>query len=364
MTAVIAMASGKSKAGRTLLSANLAHYLSHKGYPTGLLVAGASTPLWGIAPDSTWPNIIGGRLSIDHAVHRDTFGIDVMVAQGHGHALGNLSTQTAEHLADPIGILDSYAYLIVDMTAGISAPAIACCLAASEAILVVTPEASSLTAGYDWLAKLTRYGFNRPANIILNQVKRTALAQSVYIRFRDLAHQRLKLQTNLWGSIAYEILSHPLETLHQPLVNIAPHSRLLQEIRIIGDRLLAEQPPENQTTPLSAFWQQFIAYLAQLPVLPFTPPSGEALAHTSLKHNSPENAATMQASSEKHHATNQYQVLEHLNHQMAAILNELRSIRKLLEIKPPVVPASREAALAEIHMDFDDFISRHEGQAK
>jgi len=363
MTAVIAITSGKAGAGRSLLSANLAHYLGHKGYPTGLLVAGANAPLWGAGPDNTWPNIIGGRLSIDHAIHRDTFGIDLMVAQGHGHALGNLSTQTAEHLADPIGILDSYAYLIVDMAAGVSAPAIACCLAATEAILVLTPDAPALTAGYEWLAKLARHGFNSSVNIILNQIIKPSLAQSVYIRFRDLAHQRLKLQTNLWGSISHEKLADPVETLHQPLVAIAPHSKLLQEIRVIGDRLLAEQPPENQTTPLRDFWQHFIAHLEQLPVLPYTPPVGNTAVTPDLDQVSPGGAASAPTPSEKLHAPHHDPALQHLNHQLAAILNELRSIRKLLQIKSPADPASTETALEEIQMDFDDFIARHEDPA-
>lgn len=364
MTAVIAITSGKAEVGRSLLSANLAHYLNHKGYPAGLLVAGSNKAIWSVSPDSTWPNIIGGRLSLDSAIFRDTFGIDLMVTHDHGHALGNLSTQTAEQLADPMGILDAYAYLIVDMAAGISAPAIACSLAATETIMVLTPDTPALTSGYEWLAKLARHGFSGPINIVLNQIQKPALAQSVYVRFRDLAQKRLKVQSNLWGSLTRETFPDPEAPLQRPLVDAFPQSKLLHEIRVIGDRLLAEQPPENQTTPLRTFWQQFIHHLENLPTLPSIPP----IRHSTPKKRHQEAAQSAGTAAPEPSgppsSLDAAQAFQQLNDQMAAILDELKNIRNLLENSPPSRMASDpdqgERSGPQILMDFDDFIARQE----
>lgn len=364
MTAVIAITSGKAKVGRSLLSANLAHYLNHKGFHTGLLVAGSHKAIWSVSPDSTWPNIIGGRLSLDSAIFRDTFGIDLMVTHDHGHALANLSTQTAAHLADPIGILDAYAYLIVDMAAGISAPAMACSLAATETIMVLTPDTPALTSGYEWLAKLARHGFSGPINIVLNQIQKPALAQSVYVRFKDLAQKRLKVQSNLWGSLTRESFPDPEALLQRPLADVFPQCKLLQEIRVIGDRLLAEQPPENQTTPLRTFWQQFIHHLENLPTLPSTPPIRRSIPKESRLEAAQSTETAAPEPSGPPSSLDAAQAFQQLNDRMTAILDELKNIRKLLENRPPSRMASdpdqNEHSGLQILMDFDDFIARQE----
>lgn len=365
MTAVIAVTSGKAEVGRSLLSANLAHYLNHRGFHTGLLVAGSHDAIWSVSPDSTWPDIIGGRLSLDSAIFRDTFGIDLMVTRDHGHALADLSTQTAAHLAGPIGMLDAYAYLIVDMAAGISAPAMACSLAATETIMVLTPDTHALTSGYEWLAKLARHGFSGPINIVLNQIQKTSLAQSVYVRFRNLAQKRLKVQCNIWGSLTRESFQDPEAPLQRPLADVFPQSKLLQEIRVIGDRLLAEQPPENQTTPLRTFWEKFIHHLENLPTLPSMPP----IRHSISKESRPEAAQSADTAAPPEPSgppspLDAAQAFQQLNDRMTAIHDELKNISKLLENKAPSRIASdpdqNEHSGLQIQMDFDDFISRQE----
>jgi MinD-like ATPase involved in chromosome partitioning or flagellar assembly len=364
VTAVIAITSGKANVGRSLLSANLAHYLNQKGYRTGVLVAGSDRPLWGVAPNTTWPNIIGGRLAMDHAIERDIFGTDLMVTTGHGHALGNLSTRTADHLDDPLGILDAYAYLIVDMAAGTSSPAIACCLSATETIMVLTPETPSLTSGYEWLAKLAQFGFNGPVNMVLNKVRKPAMAQTVYTRFRDLAQKRLKIQTNLWGSVNLDKDLNPGDHLQQPLKELLPRSKLLKAICTVGDRLLAEQPPENQTMPLSIFWQHFIQLLGSLPVLPFTPPAPETPRPESPKPFSGVDTAQAPISEEPAERSADQPTLRDLARQMSAIFEELKAIRKLLEgrplSQPPVPPGIKQNKGEEITIDFDDFVTGQE----
>ncbi len=360
MTAVIAITSGKANVGSSMFSANLAHYLNQRGYRTGVLVAGNDRPYWGVAPDTTWPNIITGRLSIDHAIQRDIFGIDLMVTKGHGHALGNLSTHTAGDLADPLGLLNSYAYLIVDMAAGISSPAIACCLSATEAIMVLTPEAKSLSSGYEWLSKLARHGFKGPANMVLNQVRKPAMAQTVFARFKDLAQKKLNIQTNLWGSMALERQLNANSPIQQPLTEVLPQSNLLQSIGIIGDRLLAEQPPENQTMSLGTFWRHFIKHLEKLPNLPFAPATAGSRGQEPQQPQAISEEAAPPSSPEAIESEHHLQQHRYLERQLAAIFDELRAIRHLMENRPSskgeatneVEPAGAE----EIPIDFDEFI--------
>jgi len=286
------------------------------------------------------------------------------VAQGHGHALQGLTVHAAHHLEDPLGILDAYAYLIVDINAGISAPALACCLAATESIMVLTPDSPTIAATFDWLVHLTRHGFSGPINLILNQVRKPALVQSIYLRFRDLTQKRLKIQTNLWGAMSQEENIDSTVARQHPLSQTMPHSKLLRDIHAIGDRLVAEQPAENQTKPLKIFWRDFIDHLRHLPTLPVTPNDqtrepveSEPLVLTpSASSESPPPMVQDQPVGEKTDA------LTRLSSQLTVITEELNAIRRLLEIRRPENTQApleqKEASSGSIDLDFDAFADR------
>lgn len=329
MTAVISISSGSSQSGKSLISVNLAHYLTSKGHRTALLSAGSRQPLWDVPPIGTWPNVIAGRLPLEQIIHRDIFSVDMIVAQGHGHALGQFANQHEENLVTEIEALDDYAYLIVDLACDISSAAMACCLASTENILVPAANTPALTAAYEWLSHLAQNGMNRPVNLILNQVRKPTQAQSAYIRFRDLVHNRLELKTNLWGSIAYDAAADQWATLRRPLADIIPQSKIIKDIQNVGDRLLAEQPPENQTVQLITFWREFNRYLQQLPITPIRPHAKPKPDQSALDVDiAPETVDSPPGSDTQ---GNQPAAMECVNRNLNLILEELRAIRKLLE---------------------------------
>lgn len=359
MTAVIAVTSGKPEVGKSMLSTNLALYLNQSGYRTGLLAAGAGHPIWGIEPCTCWPDILTGRLSLDKTVHREVFGIDLMVTQGHGHALQGLAAEAVERLDDQLDMLNALAYLIVDIHPGITAPAMACCLAATETIMVLSPDTPTISATYDWLAQLTRHGFSGPANLILNKVSKPALAQSIFIRFRDLAHKRLKVQTNLWGTMHRENNLEPAHALGQPLSQFNSRSRLLRDIHTIGDRLIAEQPPENQTKLLKTFWQDFLNCQQRVPALPAasqrqSQPAAEP-APLKLTPSAGDESPTMAGKNES---------APHIGTLLTTIAKELNLIRRLLENRSSgnrAIPEPYETTSPDAtRLDFDEFMRKQQ----
>jgi flagellar biosynthesis protein FlhG len=364
MTAVIAMTSGKAGVGQSLLSANLAQYLNAKGHRTGLLAAGDPAPLWGVEPNTAWPELLDGRLPLPQAIHRDVFGVDLMLAGGHGHILERLRAGQAPGLEPALGQLEDYAYLIIDLAAGSCTPALACCLAASETILLLTPERTVLNASFEWLIHLARHGCAGPVHVILNQIRKPALAQSLFIRFRDLAQKRFKLQIDLWGAMGLEAALDPDAIRRRPLAQEMPQSRLLRDIHAIGDRLTAEQPAENQTRPLTAFWQQFVERLEQLPPLqaipgrPEKPPADTQAALQAPRHRPESAAPALQDEAETAEAQPGQLALVHA--QLTEITRELSAIHRLLEIGPEARREERSRPANEILLDFDAFLGRHQ----
>jgi MinD-like ATPase involved in chromosome partitioning or flagellar assembly len=354
MTVVVTIASGKAEVGKSIISANLSQYLTQNGHRTGLMVAGARQPVWGIEPDSRWPDILGGRLPADKTIHRDVFGIDLMIAQNCDSTLQGLCTRDGSRMDNDLDMLDAYAYLIVDCAAQISAPTLACCLAATATMLILTPDSAALTAAYEWLAHLARHDFRGTVHIVLNQVGNPTLARSIYLRFRDQVHNRLRLQTNFWGSLNKEPTIDPQVVRRYPLSQTMPQSELLRNIRAIGDRLVAEQPPENPARPLKAFWRSFLEYLRKLPADPETPDQKLPSVFEGLPPMKNSRRPAMENA----------QALAGLNTQLTNIANDLQAIRRLLEAgsAPGAAPGLEQSA-APSHketLDFDAFIGRHQ----
>jgi MinD-like ATPase involved in chromosome partitioning or flagellar assembly len=354
MTTVVVIASGKAKVGKSILSTNLAQYLNHRGHRTGLMVAGARQPVWGVEPGNHWPQILKGHLDAGKTIHRDVFGIDLMVVDSCGHTLKGVGARDGSPLDDALDQLGAYAYLIIDLTADISGATLACCLAATATILIVTPDAPALTAGYEWLARLARHDYQGAADVVLNRVDNPVLAQSIYLRIRDLAQKRLNLQTNYWGSLTKESEFDSRTGRRLPLSQTMPQSELLRNIQAIGDRLVTEHPPENPGKPLKDFWRRFLEHLEMMPDDPGRLDSKQPSVFESTSPRVDPCGPPVIDS----------QVLAAFNTQLRSIAYDLQAIRRLLEAGPaPGAPPRRERNATPSHrscLDFDAFIGQHQ----
>ena len=355
MTMVVAITSGKAGVGKSLLSANLSKYLNQKGLRTGLLSAGAREPLWGLEPDSHWPDILEGRVSLDQSIHRDVFGVDLMVAHDCGRTFRELCARDGNRLDEALDKLDDYAYLIVDLAAEISPPALACCLAATATLLILTPDPTTLTATYEWLGHLARHAFKGPVNIVFSQVGNPTLARSIYLRFRNQVQNRLRLRTCFWGYLGKEPAMDSPAAKRHPLLQVMPQSPLLRNIHAIGDRLVTEQPPKNPAMPLKAFWRSFRQHLSKLP----DDPAPSASQPPSVLENRPIMDNFQRPTTEN------AQALVWLNTQLTNIAHDLQAIRRLLESGSAqgAAPPGRngeQTPSRKKDLDFEAFYHRHQ----
>jgi MinD-like ATPase involved in chromosome partitioning or flagellar assembly len=345
MTVTVTIAGDKAGADKSILGANLSHYLNRKGHRTGLLVAGARQPVWGVEPENHWPAVLEGRLPLDKAIHKDIFGIDLMVARNCGRTLQELSTGNGTHLSQALETLGAYTYLLVDCTSLTSPPALACCLAAAATVVILTPDSAGLTAAYEWLARLVRHKFQGPVHMVLNQVDKPSQTRSIYLRFRDQVQNRLNLHTSYWGCLNNEPGIDPQAVQRYPLLQTMSRSELLKNIHSIGDRLVTDLPPQNPSGSPQAFWKRFLKYLRQIhndrAVLKPDPPSVLEGRPTTTDG--------------RHPATENAQALTWLNTQLTNIAHDLQAIRRLLEAGS----ASETAPAQGETLDFDAFIGRH-----
>lgn len=367
MTALIVVTSGKPKSGKTFLSTNLALYLTTKGYNCGVLVAGGTFPVWGAGPCDGWETIAAGGADPVSAMKRNLFGVDLALLQGAGNGYRKLSANDHEHVARCLRMQNSFAYMIADVGPSPWPSALACCLTATELMLVLTADSAALNNAFEWLIRLRKSGFKKPVNVILNQVRKPALAQVAYARFRDLAQKKLSIKINLWGTISYDSLAMQPRVMERPLTESLPQSRVVREIQYIGDRLLAEQPPENQTLTLDNFWARFLEKLADMP--PFEPkpepkqspraPEPEEIipeldeAAPEAEITSRETAPSSTPVQQQVPVINEALLIRLCTH-IEAISRELAALRQDLD---KTSPAPQEDKPEPVRLDFEEFLA-------
>jgi len=228
-------------------------------------------------------------------------------------------------------------------------------MAASEIILVITPEPTSLTDAYSLLKVLSLNGFNGPVMVAVNQSKSIAISNVVFTKFRAAVEKYLPIKIQPAGTILVD--DHVPEAVknQKPLVSAFPSSDAAKGIKNIGRYLLKKHRTEFNEYGQKAFWQRCLKFLSGPLQLSPAKKTGEPVAkNDELKKPVPvsvepvDKTETVQVSSpvapkpaaqaavSKEPAADDLQrdiplILERLAHGIDNISSELGAIRGLLE---------------------------------
>ena len=151
----IAVVSGKGGVGKSSVSVFLAKSLAARGKKVlifdGDLGLANLHILLGILPKGTLSQCLKNECKIDAVVHNIAQNIDLIPGGS-----GDISTNSnlSRVLSDLANLSHNYDYLIIDGGAGIADNTIRLAVSASEVILVMTPDPTSLTDAYAMLKVL------------------------------------------------------------------------------------------------------------------------------------------------------------------------------------------------------------------
>lgn len=160
---------------------------------------------------------------------------------------------------DPIE--DRFDLVLLDSPAGIGGNALFFVGSCQEAILVVTPEPTSITDAYVALKGLNEQRGIRSFHVIVSQTPGEAVARQIFERLGSIADRFLDASLHYLGPIPKDehvqrsiMAQKPLVALHP----LAPASRALEEITT---KLLETQPPCSLDGGLKFLWQRLFLEL-------------------------------------------------------------------------------------------------------
>lgn len=261
---VIAITGGKGGVGKTSIAINLAIALSRSGSKVCLFdgdISLANTNVMlGLYPAFTLEHLFSGERSIQEIVINGPEGIQIVPGASGVAQCVELDVGQQQRLVTSIRSIEKhYDYLLVDTAAGIG-PTVLHFIAASQvAIVVITPEPTSLTDAFSLLKVLKRRGYRRKVQIVVNMAANPAQAKKAYSRFSQAVDKYLGLKTEYSGSVWMDESMRTAVSTQRP-VALFPKTdpsakcfyRLAERIEDIFER------PSTPKLAFSDYWQKVI----------------------------------------------------------------------------------------------------------
>ncbi len=264
MARIITVTSGKGGVGKTSISLNLSLALAAEGFKVCLFDADLGLAnvniLTGIYPEKDIESVIAGQYSLKDVMVTDFMGIDIIPGSNGVQKIADLTRTQTGTLISAFLDLDDYDFFIFDTAAGISAQVLSFCMASHEIILVATCEPTSLTDAYSMLKVLSKYEYQNPIRVIINQVTSGKAAQKAYNRLKQTAGRFLSVPLSPLGIVAADKNVKAAVISQTPFFKLFPETMATRCIQSVTDRLL-KRANMVSGMPMELFWDKALRFL-------------------------------------------------------------------------------------------------------
>ncbi|KJS65661.1 MAG: ATPase [Peptococcaceae bacterium BICA1-7] len=243
---VIAVSSGKGGVGKTNLVVNLGITLASLGqriviFDADLGMANAEV-MMGITPVYTLYDCVYGNKDIEDVIIPGPLGVK-LVSGGSGFLeLANLDGSRRQQLVESLAYFDRESdFLLIDTGAGISKNVLGFVAAASEVIVVITPEPTSLADAYSLIKVLAMFKVHSEVMIVVNKAADEREARRTAQKIESLVEQFLHIRISSIGWIVEDKMVSQAVKSQEPFSLFHPNSPPGMCITKIARRLINGQ---------------------------------------------------------------------------------------------------------------------------
>jgi len=242
-TRIITVASGKGGVGKTSLTVNLAIALSKAGKKVLVMDADLGMAnidiMMGLAPKYTLYDFLNGQKSFPEIVMQSFEGINVIPGCSGIFEADDILRIHKEvlikELADYAREMD---FVFIDTGAGISQVVLGFIAAADDAIIVITPEPTSITDGYGIIKVLSKFKLHKQAYLIVNMANNLQEAQESAQRIEMVANSYLDIEIKRLGVIHFDNKVKQSIKEMTPFILKYPGSQAARDVTCIANNIV------------------------------------------------------------------------------------------------------------------------------
>lgn len=240
----VAVLSGKGGVGKTNLAAGLA--LAAAGFGARVLLVDGDLGLanldvlLGLVPERSVLDVLAEGAGADDALVRGPRGVHLLAAASGRADLASLGARGMERVTQAIaGVAARHDLVLVDAGAGIGSTVMRLAAACGRALVVTTPEPTSLADAYATLKVLAQEAPVCALSLVVSSARDEAEARSVFRRIERLALRFLGRAPVLAGFVPRDPLLVRAVALQRSVVDVFPASPSGRAMTALARRILA-----------------------------------------------------------------------------------------------------------------------------
>ncbi|HKJ94186.1 MAG TPA: MinD/ParA family protein [Gammaproteobacteria bacterium] len=251
----IAVTSGKGGVGKTSLATNLGVALSRLGHRVCLLDADMGLAnvniLLGITPEYTIEDAIAGRRNLREVELSGPEGLRIIPAAS---GLEHIDRPGPALRRDIRALEERFDYLIVDTPAGIGGSTMSFLEAVDHAVLIITPEPTSLTDAFTLLKAMRRLSHRPDVSVVANMMPVDRNDDRLYTRFASAVQKHLGRDVDYLGSIAMDQAMTRAVLRQTPLLVAQRDAAAAGQIETLARRAVRVITPGGGAGRFAEYW--------------------------------------------------------------------------------------------------------------
>ncbi len=272
MTRTIVVTSGEEGVGKTNFALNTALELAQRQYLTCLLDGDVGfnnvNILLNLKPELTFANYLFEDKSLSEIIFKTTSGLHIIPGGSGIENIANLAPEKINRLIKDMINLDGYDFFLIDTSSGISKNVISLCLAATETILVLTPDSGSLTESYSMLKTLAGNGYKGWVRVLVSKCSSVNQARKAYLHFKKVANKHLYLKIAPAGIVLQDSNIDRAISQQEPFLSAFPDTSASKCIHSLVSYLTKPSGKPKEKQNFGAFWTHYFEFMQTTLSLP------------------------------------------------------------------------------------------------
>lgn len=258
---VIAISSGKGGVGKSSIAVNLGISLSRSGAKVCLFDADTGLAnaniLLGLTPQYSLEHVLYGAKPIEDVLLDGPHGLKIIPGANGISECVNLHPRQQLRLTRELARIESdFDFLLVDTAAGISETTLDFVCAAHHALVVITPEPTSLTDAFSLIKLLKQRSNTVQQHVVVNMCSSASEAKEVFHRFSAAVDKYIGVQIHYLGHILRDESMRAAVVLQNPVAMFPEDDPSCRGFIKLADSLDVITADDTAKRSFSSYWHR------------------------------------------------------------------------------------------------------------